>query len=81
MTSYFMPMTARFFFFDAYARRLLAAAGLGEFRTYRQARQARDAAWRVETFTVAELALFHGLVVQAGKDARRDGSWEGILRA
>ena len=68
------------FIFDAYARRLLAAAGLGEFRTYRQARQACDAAWRSEGFTVAELALFHGLVVQAGKDARREGSWEGILR-
>ena len=69
------------FIFDTYARRLLVAAGLGEFRTYRQAKQVCDAAWRVEGFTVAELAIFHGLVVQAGKDARREGSWEGILRA
>ena len=36
---------------------------------------------RSEGFTVEELAVFHGLVVQAGKDARREGSWEGILRA
>lgn len=64
------------FIYDAYGRRLLAAAGWGEFRTYPAARKALDGRIRAEGFTVAELAELHGLIVQAGKDARAAGGWD-----
>lgn len=69
------------FIYDTYARRLLAAAGFGEFRSYQQARAALGETVSEAAFAVEELAEFHGLIVQAGKMARRDGSWEGILKA
>lgn len=64
------------FVWDLYARRLFAAAGLGSFSTYEQARAALDYRLVEEAFSVDELALFHGLVVEAGKQARAAGGWD-----
>ena len=69
------------FIYDTYGRRMLEAAGLGTFKTYAAARAALDERIHAERFTTEELARFHGLIVQAGKDARRAGGWEGILKA
>ena len=63
------------FIYDLYARRLLAATGFGEYKTYRQAKRALDPLVRAEAFTTEELAHFHGLIVQAGKEARAAGGW------
>ncbi|OFJ70934.1 deoxyribonuclease [Actinomyces sp. HMSC06A08] len=63
------------FIYDLYARRLLAAAGFGEFRTYDAAKKALDAQVAGEGFSAQELALFHGLVVDASKIARKVGGW------
>ncbi|MFP7706499.1 endonuclease III domain-containing protein [Trueperella sp. LYQ141] len=64
------------FIYDAYARRLIAAAGLGDYAHYEAARRALDPAVNAAQFTVAELAQFHGLIVDSGKIARRYGGWE-----
>lgn len=69
------------FIYDAYGRRLLEAAGWGAYRTYSQARRACDSLIRSEGFTVAEYAELHGLIVQAGKDARVAGGWEAYWPA
>lgn len=59
------------FIYDAYARRLLEAEGLGVFKTYRQAKRALDPLVAESDFSAAELALFHGLIVEDGKRRRR----------
>lgn len=64
------------FLFDAYARRVLAAAGFGAYPSYAAARKALNARVHAEGFTVAELAAFHGLIVAAGKKARDAGGWD-----
>lgn len=64
------------FIYDLYARRLLAAAGFGQFKTYERAKEALDPQVAEADFSVAELALFHGLVVDAGKIARKAGGWQ-----
>ena len=63
------------FIYDLYARRLLAAAGMGQFKSYETAKRALDPKVGEANFTVRELALFHGLVVDAGKIARKVGGW------
>lgn len=63
------------FIYDLYARRLLAAVGYGEYKTYRDAKRTLDPIVNAEGFTTQELAHFHGLIVQAGKDARAAGGW------
>ena len=64
------------FIYDAYARRLLATAGWGDYTTYAQARKACDERIRSEALSVEEYALLHGLIVQAGKAARTAGGWQ-----
>ena len=64
------------FIYDAYARRLLAAAGWGDYTTYAQARKACDERIRSEVLSVEEYALLHGLIVQAGKAVRTAGGWQ-----
>ncbi len=61
------------FVWDLYARRLCEVAGLGTFSTYEQARATLNHHLVEEAFSVDELALFHGLVVEAGKQARAAG--------
>lgn len=64
------------FIYDLYARRLLAAAGYGNYGTYVAAKKALDPLVDKAHFTVAELAKFHGLIVDAGKAANRLGGWD-----
>ena len=64
------------FIYDTYARRLLSAAGWGNFSTYSSARGTCDDQIQAEGFTVEEYAHLHGLIVQAGKDARANGGWD-----
>lgn len=64
------------FIYDLYARRLLAAAGFGEYTTYAAAKRALDPLVDQAGFTVSEAARFHGLIVDAGKLATRLGGWE-----
>lgn len=63
------------FIYDLYARRLLGAAGFGDFQTYERARTALDSRVAACDFSVTELATFHGLIVDAGKIARSLGGW------
>lgn len=63
------------FIYDLYARRLLGAAGFGDFQTYERARTALDSRVATCDFSVTELATFHGLIVDAGKIARSLGGW------
>lgn len=72
------------FIYDLYARRLLGAAGFGDFQTYERARTALDSRVATCDFSVTELATFHGLIVDAGKIARSLGGWNqawALLRA
>ncbi|MCU9995621.1 deoxyribonuclease [Mobiluncus mulieris] len=72
------------FIYDLYARRLLGAAGFGDFQTYERARVALDSRVASCNFSVTELATFHGLIVDAGKIARSLGGWNQawpLLRA
>lgn len=67
------------FIYDNYARRMLRAAGLGDYATYDAAKRAVDDLVEEGAFTTEELALFHGLIVEAGKEARRVGGWENLF--
>ena len=69
------------FIYDVYARRMLRAVGWGEYKTYAQARRSADSAIRGECFTVEEYSVLHGLIVQAGKDARKAGGWDAYRRS
>ncbi|WP_371151905.1 endonuclease III domain-containing protein [Buchananella felis] len=64
------------FIYDLYARRLLAAAGFGHYPSYGAAKRALDPLVAEAGFTAAELARFHGLIVDGGKLARVLGGWE-----
>lgn len=64
------------FIYDAYGRRLLAAAGFGEYPSYEKAKAALDPLIDEASFSALELAHFHGLIVEAGKIARARGGWE-----
>lgn len=66
------------FIFDSYARRLLMVAGLGAYSSYATARQALALAVSEAEFTVTELAELHGLIVDGGKLARKEGGWEQL---
>nr|WP_255549457.1 hypothetical protein [Corynebacterium sp. TAE3-ERU12] len=64
------------FIYDRYGLRLLEAAGFGTYANYNQAKKALDLEVDKAGFSAAELAHFHGLIVDAGKDARRLGGWD-----
>lgn len=49
---------------------MVAAAGMGEHKTYVAARKALNEQGHAEVFAVEELTHFHGLIVEAGKLAR-----------
>lgn len=61
------------FIYDAYARRLLEAAGWGKLDTYGQAKAKVDSWVHAANFNASELAQFHALIVEAGKRARQQG--------
>lgn len=67
------------FIYDAYARRLLSAAGMGAHPDYARAKTALDPLVDEAGFSLEELALFHGLIVESGKIARMLGGWEECL--
>lgn len=72
------------FIYDLYARRLLAAAGFGHYASYGAAKRALDPLVKEAGLTAAEMAAFHGLIVDGGKLARSLGGWEiayPLLRA
>lgn len=64
------------FIYDLYARRLLSAAGLGTYRTYSAAKRALDPLAEEAAFSPAQMARFHGLIVDAGKIAAKLGGWD-----
>lgn len=64
------------FIYDAYARRLLSAAGMGAHPNYAKAKSALDPLIDEAGFSLEELALFHGLIVESGKIVRKLGGWE-----
>lgn len=68
------------FIFDTYARRMLAGLGWSVGHDYESTRLLHEAAIRADGFRTAELALFHALIVTAGKHAGKDG-WAQIFAA
>lgn len=69
------------FIWDAYARRLLTHLGYPVPSTYEAARRALSEHVEVAAFSVEELAVFHGLIVEAGKVAQKRGSYKAVLEA
>lgn len=66
------------FIFDAYARRMLDAAGMSVGADYEKTRALHQSAVAASGLSVSELAHFHGLIVTAGKHARTAG-WAVLL--
>lgn len=66
------------FIFDAYARRMLQAAGWPVAKTYEGTRKLHLENVERCGLSAAEHGHFHGLIVTAGK-AARSGGWEEIL--
>lgn len=64
------------FIWDTYARRLLSAAGYTVPKDYEPARRALTSAMEQAKLTVVEHQRFHGLIVEAGKQATAAGGWE-----
>lgn len=64
------------FIWDTYARRMLSAAGYAPAKGYESTRRALTSLVLDAEFSVAELQRFHGLIVQAGKQATAAGGWE-----
>lgn len=64
------------FIWDTYARRLLAAASYVLPKGYEPTRRAFTPLVLDAEFSVAELQRFHGLIVEAGKQATAAGGWD-----
>jgi len=64
------------FIWDTYARRMLDAAGYTVPNGYEPARKALSTAMEAARFSVAEHQRFHGLIVEAGKQATTAGGWD-----
>lgn len=63
------------FIYDSYARRILEVIGLGSFKNYAAARKALNQEVMATGFSSREFAEFHGLIIEAGKMARKKGKW------
>lgn len=61
------------FIFDAYARRILEALGQPVSKTYEGTRKLHQASIEKANLDASEHGHFHGLIVTAGKYARRHG--------
>jgi len=66
------------FVWDAYARRLLTAAGHPVATGYEATRRLLDPVFCRARFSLEQCQELHGLVDEAGKRARRDG-WDWLL--
>lgn len=64
------------FIWDTYARRMLTAAGYRSPKGYEAARRSLTPTMVEARFTVAEHQRFHGLIVEAGKQATASGGWD-----
>ncbi|WP_175956134.1 endonuclease III domain-containing protein [Schaalia sp. Marseille-Q2122] len=69
------------FIWDLYARRLLTHLGFEVPSTYEAARRALSEHVEAAAFSVEELAVFHGLIVDAGKLAQAEGSYNAVLES
>lgn len=63
------------FIWDTYARRMLTQAGYNVPKSYEAARRKLGPQVCDANFTLAELQHFHGLIVEAGKQATAVGGW------
>lgn len=70
----------RVFIFDTYARRLFDALGMPTGSNYEKTRRMYLRDVESSSLDVEQFARFHGLIVTAGKYARRHG-WEEIFNA
>lgn len=64
------------FIWDTYARRFLSAAGYHMPKGYEATRRAFTGSMQAAAFTTTEQQRFHGLIVEAGKQANAVGGWE-----
>lgn len=64
------------FIWDTYARRLLTAAGYTLPKGYEATRKALSRQMLKADFTTVEQQRFHGLIVEAGKNATAAGGWD-----
>lgn len=64
------------FIWDAYARRMLTVAGYELPKGYEATRRALSDTMQQAELTTAEQQRFHGLIVEAGKQATAAGGWE-----
>ena len=68
------------FIWDTYARRLLQAAGYDVPSTYESARRQLQVHVSKTGFDVEKMKIFHGLIVDAGKIAKRHGGWDSYWK-
>lgn len=66
------------FIWDVYARRLLTHLGYPVPSTYEAARRTLGRHVSAADFSVEELSVFHGLIVEAGKIVRAAGSYDAV---
>ncbi|AKV56161.1 hypothetical protein AB656_05480 [Bifidobacterium actinocoloniiforme DSM 22766] len=64
------------FIWDLYSRRLLAAVGYPNWGSYEGACGHEREFINVDEYTLPEMQGYHGLILSAGKRARREGSWD-----
>lgn len=64
------------FIWDTYARRMLSAAGYSLPKGYEATRRHLTTAEQQAEFTITEQQRFHGLIVEAGKQATAAGGWD-----
>lgn len=69
------------FIWDVYARRLLSHVGYQVPATYEAARRSLSGHVECAGLSVPELQHFHGLIVEAGKAATRNGGYAHIFPA
>lgn len=68
------------FIWDIYARRLFTHLGYAIPSTYEAARHALSTHVNAAEFSVEELAIFHGLIVDVGKLAQATGSYDVVFK-
>lgn len=66
------------FIYDLYARRMLEFLGFGSFKNYKVAKKKLDEQFFNENFNEKEAKIFHALIVEAGKIAKKD-NWKEIF--